>query len=176
MRVIAGEFRSRRLKTLPGLALRPTPDRLRQALFNVVANEIKGSVLVDAYAGSGSVGIEALSRGAERAIFLENHRSAIHVIYENLATLGIEDRAAVVAGPVLASLSRRPADIVFLDPPYELSREYYAALELLGRAPPPLVVAQHPVRLPLEDNYIGMYRSKVIKQGFNVLSFFRPRR
>ena len=110
MRVIGGEFRSRRLKTLPGLALRPTPDRLREALFNVLAPRIADSVFLDAYAGSGAVGIEALSRGAARAIFVEKHFSAARVIRENLRSLGIEDRATVVqgaAGPALARLGKR---------------------------------------------------------------------
>src|SRR5204863_657757 len=91
MRVIAGEFRSRRLKTLPGLALRPTPDRLREALFNVLAPRIEGATFLDAYAGSGAVGIEALSRGASHAIFLEKHPAAVRVLRENLVSLGIED-------------------------------------------------------------------------------------
>src|SRR5437899_4385253 len=118
MRVIAGEFRSRRLKTLPGLKLRPTPDRLREALFNVLAPRIEGAVFLDAYAGSGSVGIEALSRGAARAIFLEKHFAAVRAIHENLAALGIEDRATVVHGATRSALSRFEADIYFLDPPY----------------------------------------------------------
>src|SRR5437016_2024000 len=96
MRVIAGEFRSRLLKTLPGLALRPTPDRLREALFNVLAPRIEGALFLDAYAGSGSVGIEALSRGAAHVIFFEKHPGATQIIRENLASLGIEARATVV--------------------------------------------------------------------------------
>src|SRR5579862_1486568 len=95
MRVIAGEFRSRRLNTIPGLALRPTPDRLREALFNVLAPRIEGAIFLDAYAGTGAVGIEALSRGAARAIFIEKHFSAVRVIRENLEALGIADRATV---------------------------------------------------------------------------------
>src|ERR1700676_1562610 len=89
MRVIAGEFRSRRLKTLDGMALRPTPDRLREALFNVLAPRIEGVTFLDAYAGSGSVGIEALSRGAAHAIFIEKYFNAVRVIREHLAALGI---------------------------------------------------------------------------------------
>jgi 16S rRNA (guanine966-N2)-methyltransferase len=83
MRVIAGEFRSRRLKALPGLATRPTPDRLREALFNVLAPDLEGSTFLDAYAGSGAVGIEALSRGAARAIFIESHRPAARLMQSN---------------------------------------------------------------------------------------------
>src|SRR5689334_14077473 len=117
VRVIAGEFRSRRLKTLPGLALRPTPDRLREALFNVLAPRIEGATFLDAYAGSGAVGIEALSRGASHAIFLEKHPAAVRVLRENLASLGIEDRATIVQSAATAALPRYTADIYFLDPP-----------------------------------------------------------
>ena len=86
MRVIGGEFRSRQLKTLPGLEVRPTPDRLRETLFNILAPRIEGAVFADIYAGSGAVGIEALSRGASRAIFVEQSRVAANVIRENLRT------------------------------------------------------------------------------------------
>src|SRR5712691_11912347 len=102
MRVVGGEFRSRRLKTLPGLALRPTPDRLREALFNVLAPRIEGAAFLDAYAGSGAVGIEALSRGAAHAIFVEKHFAAVRMIRENLAALRIEDRATIVQRASLA--------------------------------------------------------------------------
>ena len=95
MRVIAGEFRSRRLKSLPGLDTRPTPDRLRETLFNVLASLIPKCVFMDVYAGTGAVGIEALSRGARRAIFIEKNRAAVEVIHENLAALGLEGRAEV---------------------------------------------------------------------------------
>src|SRR2546425_6897521 len=110
MRVIGGEFRSRRLKTLPGLSLRPTPDRLRQALFNVLGPRTEGAIFLDAYAGSGAVGIEALSRGAARAIFLEKHAGAVRVIRENLASLGVEDRAVVVHSAAVPAITRYEAD------------------------------------------------------------------
>jgi len=93
MRVIGGEFRSRRLKTLPGLALRPTPDRLRETLFDVLAPRLAGTVFLDAYAGAEAVGIEALSRGAARAIFIEKSRDAVKVIHQNLKSLGLDGRA-----------------------------------------------------------------------------------
>ena len=107
MRVIAGEFRSRRLKTLPGLDTRPTPDRLRETLFNVLAPAIEGAVFIDAYAGTGAVGIEALSRGARRCIFIERNRAAVEVIRDNLAALALGARAEVFSGKVAAVLERR---------------------------------------------------------------------
>ena len=175
MRVIAGEFRSRRLKSLPGAALRPTPDRLREALFSVLAPRLAGCTFLDAYAGCGAVGIEALSRGASRAVFIETHRPAVRVIEENLRLLGTEARSLVIRGQVLKHLPRIEADIIFLDPPYGLEREYSQALRLLGEKPPGLVViVQHSARLALEDSYGGLARTRTLKQGSNVLSFYEP--
>jgi 16S rRNA (guanine(966)-N(2))-methyltransferase RsmD len=172
MRVIAGEFRSRRLKSIPGAATRPTPDRLRETIFDILGPRVEGTTFVDAYAGTGAVGIEALSRGASHAYFLERNRKALDAIRENLASLGLESRATVVAGAALASLTRYEVGIVFLDPPYNLEEEYAAALDALGQAPPLLAVAQHSVRLALEDSYGKMYRSRLVRQGDNALSFY----
>jgi len=173
MRVIAGEFRSRALKTLPGLATRPTPDRLRESLFSIIAPEVEGVTFLDAYAGTGAIGIEALSRGAARAVFIERTRQAMTVIRENLAALGIANRAEVLSGRVLQYLPQRPADIVFLDPPYDLEKEYGEALAILSAKPPRLVIAQHATRFKLEDRYGDLERTRVLKQGDNTLSFYR---
>jgi 16S rRNA (guanine966-N2)-methyltransferase len=173
MRVIAGEFRSRRLKTLPGLATRPTPDRLRETLFNVLAPMIQGSVFLDAYAGTGAVGIEALSRGALRCIFVEKNRAAVEVIRENLASLGLNNRAEVYTGKTVAVLERLTADVVFLDPPYELEKEYEAALNVLGASANNFVIVQHSSRTALRQEYRGLLRHRVLKQGENSLSFYR---
>ena len=172
MRVIAGEFRSRKLKTLPGLDVRPTPDRLREALFSILAPRLEGAVFLDAYAGTGAVGIEALSRGARFAVFLERSRAAVNIIHENLAALGLEMRAKVVAGPVLAALPHQQAHIAFLDPPYEMQREYAAALDLLGEKPPDLAVVQHSVRFQLAEKHGCLACVRYLKQGDNALSFF----
>jgi len=173
MRIIGGEFRSRPLKSLAGLRLRPTPDRLRGTLFDILGARVRGAVFLDAYAGSGAVGLEALSRGAARAIFLEKHRPAVAVIRENLAALGLAERAEVIHGEALTRLGQLAADIVFLDPPYEEERECRAALRLLGAAPPPLVVAQHSVRTRLDDDYGRLRRGRMVRQGDNALSIFQ---
>ena len=172
MRVIGGEFRSRRLKTLPGAALRPTPDRLRESLASVLAPRIGGCVFLDAYAGCGAVGIEALSRGAARAVFIERHKPAARLIQENLRSLGAESRAQVICAPALKHLGRVEADIVFLDPPYDLEREYGQALRLLAERPPSLAIVQHSTRHGLEEAYGPLRRTRVLKQGDNVLSFY----
>jgi 16S rRNA (guanine966-N2)-methyltransferase len=175
MRVIGGEFRSRLLKSLPGLDVRPTPDRLREALFNVLAPRIEGAVFADLYAGTGAVGIEALSRGAARAIFVEQNRAAVRVIHENLKSLGAEPRAQVRQGRALAVIPQIDADVVFLDPPYRLDREYEVALELLSSRSPGLVIVQHDTRLALAESYGALQRTRRLKQGDNVLSFYEPR-
>ncbi len=172
MRVIAGEFRSRRLRSIPGDATRPTPDRLRETLFAILAARIAGAVFLDAYAGTGAVGIEALSRGAAHAFFLERHRPALATIRANLASLALEPRATVVPGPVLRTLPLHRAGIVFLDPPYALEREYAAVLDLLSENSPPLAVVQHSVRLELGDAYGALHRSRLVRQGDNALSFY----
>jgi 16S rRNA (guanine966-N2)-methyltransferase len=172
MRVIGGEFRSRRLKTLPGLATRPTPDRLREALFNVLTPVIADAVFLDAYAGSGAVGIEALSRGARRCVFVEKNRAAVEVIRDNLATLGLAGRSEVYTGKTAAVLERVKADIVFLDPPYELGGEYDAALGALAAAGSKLVIAQHSSRVELATEFGTLRRYRVLRQGDNSLSFY----
>ncbi len=173
MRVIAGEFRSRVLKTLPGHDVRPTPDRMRESLFNILAPQIEGAVFLDAYAGTGSVGIEALSRGAARAIFIEKSRAAANVIHENLRALGIQTRGEVIFGKAAAQIPRFPANIVFLDPPYHLQHEYETTLTAVPLEDHPLVIAQHSSHFELKANYGSLSRYRTLKQGDNVLSFYR---
>ncbi|HYZ84611.1 MAG TPA: 16S rRNA (guanine(966)-N(2))-methyltransferase RsmD [Bryobacteraceae bacterium] len=175
MRVIAGEFRSRVLKSLPGLATRPTPDRLRESLFSILMPRIEGAVFIDAYAGTGAVGIEALSRGARHCIFIERSRAAAAVIRANLESLNASNRAAVLIGRAPELVAKESGDIVFLDPPYDQPREYEACFEQLALQPPSLVIAQHAVKhkLALEYGKLGHFRE--VRQGDNVLSFYRPK-
>jgi 16S rRNA (guanine966-N2)-methyltransferase len=173
MRVIGGKYKSRRLKSVPGLSVRPTPDRLRETLFNVLAPEIEDTVFLDAYAGSGAVGIEALSRGSRHIILIERNAAALAVIRENLESLKITGEATVYRGNALTLLPKYTADIVFLDPPYDKKSEYESALDLLGRDAPNLVIAQHDSHLALAEEYGMLKRTRVIRQGSNALSFFR---
>jgi 16S rRNA (guanine966-N2)-methyltransferase len=172
LRVIGGEFRSRRLKTIPGVDTRPTPDRLRESLFDVLAPRIRDCVFLDAYAGTGAVGIEALSRGARRAIFVEKNPAAIAVIRDNLAALGLENRAEVYTSKALPVLERVSADIVFLDPPYKREDEYDSALAILGGTENELVIVQHSSRVALKPEYRRLHRYRELKQGDNMLSFY----
>src|SRR5258708_15910443 len=143
MRVIAGIYRSRILKSLKGLALRPTSDRLRETLFNVLAPNIAGSRFVDLFAGTGRGGIEALNRGAAEVVFIENHAPAATLIRRNLESLVINAGVTVLAFDALRGLamlaSRKQKstpgfDYVFLDPPYSAAEDYARVLEFLGSA------------------------------------------
>ena len=184
MRVIAGLYRSRVLHAPPGLDTRPTSDRLRETLFNVLAPRIEGAIFLDLYAGSGAVGIEALSRGAKQAFFVEQAEPALHAIRANLAALDIKDNYSLEARSVSAALKRLTAtsqhpDLIFLDPPYAQEKEYAATLSLLGGefgsllAPNAIVVAEHEKRRELDPQYGTLIRYRVLKQGDAALSFYR---
>ena len=175
MRVIAGEFRSRRLKSLSGSSTRPTPDRLRETLFDVLSPRIADCVFMDVYAGTGAVGIEALSRGARRAIFIEKNRAAVAVIRENLAALGLENRAEVFTSKATTVLERVRADIAFLDPPYEAVKEYEMSMSALEKSETPLVIIQHSPRFTPQKEYGDVRLYRVINQGDNSLSFYQRR-
>jgi 16S rRNA (guanine966-N2)-methyltransferase len=174
MRVIGGEFRSRHLKSLPDSTVRPTPDRVRETLFNILAPVIRKSIFVDVYAGTGAVGIEALSRGAKRAIFIESSPSAVAVIKENLESLSARSRSEIWAAPASRRLKEHDADIVFLDPPYPLENEYALAMKLLAKNPPRVfVIVQHSSRFKLEEQYGELVRTRQVRHGENTLSFYR---
>jgi 16S rRNA (guanine(966)-N(2))-methyltransferase RsmD len=182
MRVIAGKYRRRTLRTLRGLALRPTSDRLRETLFDILGASIEGARWLDIYAGSGAVGIEALSRGAAEAIFIENHRAAASVIRANLEGLGIGNAASVIAAHAEAGLKQLAtrgfvADFIFLDPPYALADEYRATLEYLDDSPmlgaTGLVIAEHARRNTLPERFSRLMRVRVAGQGDAALSLYR---
>src|SRR5690348_9380470 len=183
MRVIAGEFRSRPLAAPKGRDTRPTSDRLRETLFNVLAPLVPGVVFLDLYAGSGAVGIEALSRGAKEAIFVESAEPALRAIRANLSSLGIRGGYALEARSVAAALKRlagggRAVNLAFFDPPYSESGEYESTLNLLGGdcrnvlAPDAVVIAEHLKKLELAESYGTLRRYRVLKQGDSVLSFY----
>jgi 16S rRNA (guanine(966)-N(2))-methyltransferase RsmD len=172
MRVIGGEFRSRRLKTVPGRMVRPTPDRLREALFNVLSTRLTGKVFLDAYAGSGAVGIEAFSRGAGKVVLIEKNAEAVAVIQQNLASLGIRQGIVVARGAAARMLPKYACDIAFVDPPYDQPNEYDDSMAALQNSPCPLVIAQHESRMTMAESYGRLQRVRVLKQGDNMLTFF----
>ena len=172
MRIIAGEFRSRVLASLPGTATRPTPGRLRETLFNILMHEIEGALFVDACAGTGAVGIEAISRGARQAVFIEKDKRAVDVIKENLATLKIKDRGKLIKGPAALYLARLTEGIVFADPPYDKENEYTAIFDAMAAHPPRMVIVQHSIRYNPPESCGPLERTRVVKQGDNALSFY----
>ena len=184
VRVIAGKYRSRLLKSLKGLVLRPTSDRLRETLFNVLGPEIQGARFIDVFAGTGAVGIEALSRGAAEVVFIENHAPAAALIRKNVESLGIHTGATVLANDALRGLSalaRRRSQTafthVFLDPPYANTDDYSHVLQYLGAAEflaqDAIVIAEHRRTFELPGEIGSLQRVRVLKQGDAALSFYR---
>ena len=184
MRVIAGIYRSRQLLAPRGTATRPTSDRLRERLFDILAPRIPGSRFADLYAGTGAVGIEAISRGATHVWFAENSESAIASLRANLAALKIthgytlEDRGTGALLQRLAKLTT-PLDLIFLDPPYEAAAEYEGSLSFFGSArgrqllsPDALVIAEHGSKAQLAQRYGALHHTRLLKQGDAALSFY----
>ncbi len=184
MRVIAGKYRSRNLQSLPGDETRPTYDRLKETLFNVLAaaGKIEGSTFVDLFAGTGSIGIEALSRGAASVYFIEAHRKAAQVIRANLETLGITEGAEVIEQSAadglrqLAESDLHP-DVIFLDPPYRMQGAYAQVLRIIARTrilkASGIVIAEHEKRFDPGAGENNLARYRRLEQGDSALSFYR---
>ncbi len=186
MRVIAGEYRRRTLRSLPGREIRPTADRLRETLFNVLSAgdpaALAESTWLDLYAGTGAVGIEALSRGARMVYFVESSKAAAAVIAGNLKSLGIVQGFEILkvdAGKALRQLEAagNVTDYVFLDPPYSMQDEYAKTLAalaesrlLVGRS---LVIAEHEKRFDPGEAFGELQRYRKLVQGDAALSFYR---
>lgn len=184
MRVIAGKYRSRNLQSLPGDETRPTYDRLKETLFNVLASagRIDGSIFVDLFAGTGAIGIEALSRGAASVYFVESGRKAAQVIRANLESLGITEGAEVLEQSAADGLRQLAGSdvhphIIFLDPPYRMQGAYEQVLRIISQTgiltESGIVVAEHEKRFDpgLGDSSLRRYRR--LNQGDSSLSFYR---
>ena len=181
MRIIAGKYRGRRLKSPPSAQTRPTSDRLRETLFNVIAPQIEGARFLDLCAGTGAVGIEALSRGATHATFVDKSRKMCAVIEANLAAPEIDKRDFEVVAAEASQFLRRACkqterfDIVFFDPPYAADYEEVLSLptqaELLTKDA--IVIVEHHKKKELPEEVGALKRYRVLKQGDSVLSFYR---
>ena len=186
MRVIAGQFRSRQLKSLPGTDTRPTSDKLRETLFNILTagnpDALAGSTWLDVFAGTGAIGIEALSRGARMVYFVESSPKAAAVIRANLKALGIGEGFEVVereASRALRLLDSQAvrSDYIFVDPPYRAEDSYEEVLGFLSQSamvrPETLVIAEHDKRFDPGETIGALRRTRVLKQGDAALSFYK---
>ena len=184
MRIIAGQYRSRPLQSLPGLDLRPTSDRLRETLFDLLSasHKLEGSVWLDLFAGTGAVGIEALSRGASHVYFVEMERKHARLIRENLHSLKLKEGFDVFERDTASALRELDAsgvvcDFCFLDPPYRMRGAYERTLERLGASrlagPSSVVIAEHEKKVELSENYGTLRRYRKIVQGDAALSLYR---
>lgn len=178
MRVIAGTARSVPLKTLDGLATRPTTDRVKTSLFNIIQFEIAGREVLDLFGGSGALGIEALSRGAKHAVFVDQSSDAIAVIRENLQKTRLAEKAQVVQSEALSYLQncKKRFDLVFLDPPYaenllENALNRISEIDILKSGG--IIVAERSVEKPCPDGGSAFVRSKDYRYGKTVITLYR---
>jgi len=186
MRVISGKYRSRLLHSIRGMDVRPTSDRLRETLFNVLTAGnpecLTGTVWLDLFAGTGAVGIEALSRGARQIYFVEKAGAAAAAIRKNLQGLAIVDGFAVMNEDALHALLKlerqgTKADVVFLDPPYSVSAAYANTLHALGESAllssSSIVVAEHEKKFDPGEQFGALQRFRLLAQGGAALSFYQ---
>ena len=185
MRVIAGSAKSLRLKTLPGLSTRPTQDKIKETLFNMLYQDVVSCRFLDLFSGSGAIGIEALSRGAASCTFIEQNHDAVAIIKENLAFTHLSSCATIIKKDVLSALkalktksNTAPFDIIFLDPPYHLGIEKAILLELFDSS----LITQESMIIIESDkhtsfNYIKEINYTLIKEKHyknNKHIFLRP--
>ncbi len=186
MRVIAGKYRGRTLHSLRGVDIRPTSDRLRETLFNILTagnpEALQGTVWLDLFAGTGAVGIEALSRGAKQVYFVENADPAAKLIEQNLERLGIGEGYKILRQDLVDVLwrlrrERVAADVVFLDPPYRMRDAYERSLKALADSSQvwamTLVIAEHEKKFDPGADFGSLRRIRKLVQGDSALSFYR---
>lgn len=180
MRVISGKYKGRRLKGPEGLELRPTGDRLKESLFNILRPHIAGAILLDAFGGTGSIGIEALSRGAREAVFIENSAAGCRLIRTNLELCGIQTGYRIIQQDIFASmraLARQEfkTNIAFFDPPYDW-KPYTDLLKIIFTRDllqePCCVVIEHHRKASLPESGDGYHRYRIVRQGDHCLSFY----
>src|SRR5438093_12598511 len=157
MRIISGKFKSRRLKGTPPAGVRPTSDKLRETLFNVLGARLQGAIFLDACAGAGAIGIEAVSRGAESVYFVEQSRKACQIIRENLQALEIQEGFKIMEMDLIKALNDLDTrfDIAFVDPPYDREDLYERVLEMFASTPRlaanGVLILEHSKRMTLPE-------------------------
>ncbi len=178
MRVITGIYKGRRLKAPSWSGLRPTSDRLKETLFDVLGGIVEGAQVLDGFAGSGALGIEALSRGARWVTFIDSDDRALALVGENLAHCGIDRGYAMIRGGFVGAVPRLPAgqrfDLVLLDPPYAVG-DVDEVLSAAGRclAPGGVVVLEHARRREAPERVAALARTRQVTAGDSGLAFYR---
>jgi 16S rRNA (guanine966-N2)-methyltransferase len=176
-RITAGEWRGRVVDTPPGLEVRPTRSLVRQSLFDILGSRVVGARILDLYAGAGTVGFEALSRGAASVTFVERHRDALRLIAKTADRFGCRDRCSIVGADVRrwlrgATADTAEADLCYVDAPYQ-DPELDAVLELLGASPPRLVVCEHHRARRIAEHIGNLTRSREARYGLTTISFLQ---
>jgi 16S rRNA (guanine966-N2)-methyltransferase len=173
MRVISGKFKSRHLKGTPPKGLRPTSDKLRETLFNILGPRVQSSTFVDGCAGMGAIGIEAISRGAAFVYFIEQSRKACQMIRENLNSLEIKEGFRILEMDLKKGLDAldSPVNIAFIDPPYDRDDLYDAALSHFRGD---LLILEHSKRKVLQESAGGLRQIRSLVQGDAALAFYTP--
>ncbi|MBR4290322.1 MAG: 16S rRNA (guanine(966)-N(2))-methyltransferase RsmD [Oscillospiraceae bacterium] len=178
MRVITGKARGIQLKTPEGMQTRPTADRVKEALFSIIHFDVPGAKVLDMFGGTGQLGIEALSRGADSAVFVDSREDACKIIRENLRRTKLEAQASVVRSDYLDFLKRcrQEFDIILLDPPYaevflENALECITEIDILQTGG--IIIAERPLGKELPFEFEGFTRSKDYKYGNTLLTLYR---
>ena len=184
MRVIAGLHKGRRLRPPSGLSVRPTGDRVREALFSILGSTINHAHVVDLYSGTGAIGLEALSRGAARVVFVEHHQSSLELLRENLKRCGNPPEGTLISCDVRKAFGHSeflkwgPYDIVFADPPYE-TEERESLMSLISHQVPlasdGTVILEHPTKTIVSEQIESLYQYRQARYGNTSLSFFKQR-
>jgi len=183
MRIISGTSKGRKLATPRSQSLRPTSDRVKESIFNILRVEMEGKVVLDLFAGTGNLGIEALSRGAKKAIFVEKGRQAIRLIQRNLTPLGLEERSEIVpkdANQAIGILKQRGEsfDLILMDPPYEKGLIQKTLIKLSSHPiyhKDSILVIEHNRREPLPDTAARWNLIRQRRIGDTIISFLTPR-
>jgi len=182
MKITGGVYRGRNIKTPKGSMTRPTSAMIREVIFNILAHDVADAAFLDLFAGSGSVGLEAFSRGAETVTFVENHKATAAIIKENLQTFGVTEDYLILPAAATSALEKfkrekRIFDIIFLDPPFADEISYEQVLDNLADIvnDTGVIIAQHDKRLKLREEYtrIEQARTKII--GDNGLTFYKKK-
>ncbi len=179
MRIISGQFKSRQLPAAPPPGTRPTSDKLRETLFNILGETVRGCTFLDGCAGVGAIGIEAISRGAAKVVFVDQSRKATGMIRKNLESLGIGGGFKILEMDLAKALNICARDgiafdIAFVDPPYDREHIYKDALDHPLLSADGVLVLEHSKRVTMPESAGNLGQARTLQQGDSVLAFYRP--